>query len=348
MTTPFTGTETYVDPSIAADSGAGTIGDPYGDLEYAFESVTRNSTEGDRFNVKAGTDEILAVQLGVAIAVYGTPSATAPLIIQGYTAEAGDGGIGGISGGASVAIIDQTALNSVYLTDLHLHNTGANLIINLDSTCSIVRCEIDNSTSTGNTCEMGINSLFMSNYVHNVAGTGIRSSNGSLIQHNTFENGINDMITAISTTTGYSTVQRNIIDIDGATNGILGCAGFVMNNSIYSAGGSGQGLTQSNGVISQLIANNIVEGFSAGGTGYKLDSNNSSVPHLIANSSFNNDTHYDGPDAGDIWVNHGWGSATDSNEITSVTAFTDAPNGDFSTIDTGNIKEGSEPQNYPG
>ena len=33
-------TEVYVDPSIAGDSGVGTIGDPYGDLEYAIEQET--------------------------------------------------------------------------------------------------------------------------------------------------------------------------------------------------------------------------------------------------------------------------------------------------------------------
>ena len=47
MTTP---TELYVDPSIAADSGAGTIGDPYGDLEYCIEQETFDLTNGTRIN----------------------------------------------------------------------------------------------------------------------------------------------------------------------------------------------------------------------------------------------------------------------------------------------------------
>ena len=47
-------TEVYVDPSIAADSGAGTVGDPYGDLEYAIEQTTFDTTNGTRVNIKIG------------------------------------------------------------------------------------------------------------------------------------------------------------------------------------------------------------------------------------------------------------------------------------------------------
>ena len=53
-------TEIYVDPSIAADSGTGTIGDPFGDLEYAIEQTTFDTTNGTRLNVKAGTDDFLS------------------------------------------------------------------------------------------------------------------------------------------------------------------------------------------------------------------------------------------------------------------------------------------------
>ncbi len=51
-------TEIYVDPAIAADSGAGTEGSPYGDLEYAIEQETFDLTNGTRVNIKAGTDEL--------------------------------------------------------------------------------------------------------------------------------------------------------------------------------------------------------------------------------------------------------------------------------------------------
>ena len=82
----------YVDPAIDADSGAGTVGDPYGDLQHCLDTITRDTGQGDRICVKAGTDEVLAASL--TLATYGSPSPYVPLIIQGYTSAAQDGGIG--------------------------------------------------------------------------------------------------------------------------------------------------------------------------------------------------------------------------------------------------------------
>ena len=48
-------TQYYVDPAINANSGTGTIGDPYGDLQYALNTLTRDPTDGDQINVKATT-----------------------------------------------------------------------------------------------------------------------------------------------------------------------------------------------------------------------------------------------------------------------------------------------------
>ena len=119
--------EIYVDPSIAADSGTGTIGDPFCDLEYAIEQTTFYTTNGTRVNVKAGTDEVLAAVINTAMADTGTtvawvPAIAAQMIVQGYTAAAGDGGIGGISGGGSIGIM--TTDQFVSFIDMHLHNCG--------------------------------------------------------------------------------------------------------------------------------------------------------------------------------------------------------------------------------
>ena len=123
-------TELYVDPSIAADSGAGTIGDPYGDLEYCLEQEDYDLTNGIRVNIKAGTDEVVAAELSVAMAstaapgksVAWVPTQAAPCVFQGYTTAAGDGGKGGISGGGSVSIYSDTALDFVHFVDLQQHH----------------------------------------------------------------------------------------------------------------------------------------------------------------------------------------------------------------------------------
>ena len=58
--------EVYVDPSIAADSGTGTIGDPFGDLEYAIEQSTFDTTNGTRVNNSNVT--VAALQEGDTLA----------------------------------------------------------------------------------------------------------------------------------------------------------------------------------------------------------------------------------------------------------------------------------------
>ena len=80
-------TDYFVDPSLDIDYGSGTIGDPFGDLQYALDTVTRNATDGDRFNIKSGTDEVITGG-NLSLALYGAPNEQTVLIFRGYTAVA--------------------------------------------------------------------------------------------------------------------------------------------------------------------------------------------------------------------------------------------------------------------
>ena len=180
-------TETYVDPSIAGDSGAGTSGDPYGDLQYALNTMTRDGTNGDRINIKAGSDEVLSAAL--SLATYGTPTNGARLLFQGYTSTAGDGGIGGISGNGSYSLFS-SAPNYVGLIDMHIHNSGSATVMNLNSYCYTQNCEIDNTT--GNGIVTGSNSQIVNCYIHNCGAIGCDTAIGCMIIGCHFENGTND------------------------------------------------------------------------------------------------------------------------------------------------------------
>ncbi len=114
-------TQTYVDPSINANSGTGTVGDPYGDLQYALDTMTRDSTDGDQINIKAGTAEVLTGSLDFT--TYGTPSSTAALSFSGYTSSENDGGIGSIDGDGSYKIASLP--NYSMMKDLELFNSGS-------------------------------------------------------------------------------------------------------------------------------------------------------------------------------------------------------------------------------
>jgi len=338
-------TEIYVDPSIAGDSGTGTIGDPFGDLEYAIEQTTFDTTNGTRVNIKAGTDEIVAAELGAAMANTGTtvawaPSEAAPAIFQGYTTTAGDGGIGGISGGGSVSIFF-TLTDHIHCIDLHMHNCGSALICQIDNYSSVIRCEVDNTTGTA--VFAGTNSIIRQCNIHNYGLRGIQLE-GSIASYNILDGLGATPLYGIELVGNASTVYRNIIRCEGAMDGIVGNGGnygIITNNSIFSNGGTGAGIgaVGANHEFSE-ISNNLIEGFSGtGGIGMDLASANS-VRSYGGNSVYDCATAYTAITKHII-------DDLGSNETLTVSPFTNATGDDFSPVDTGSVKEGSLPAEFP-
>ena len=343
-------TEIYVDPSIAGDSGAGTSADPYGDLEWAIEQTTFDTANGTRVNIKAGTDEALAVEISAAMAdtvttVAWLPSEAGPCVFQGYTAVAGDGGIGGISGGGSVSVYSDTAFDHVSFIDLHCHNTGSATVIEMDKDCNVIRCEVDNTTGAG--IHADLRSSVMSNHVHNCGAIGISLDQG-MIAFNYLENGANDFTTAIKAgAVGTLLIYRNIVSVDGTSDGIaVAERNFVMNNSVWSNGGTGQGiLAATTGQNIRAVMNNLVEGFSGvGGVGFDFSAGNTRVVIYGGNAAYNNTTDYNSPS--DYFIDRL--GTSDTNEVLGASPFTAASTGDFSPVDTGSVKEGSLPADFAG
>jgi hypothetical protein len=309
-------TETYVDPSIAGDSGTGTIGDPYGDIQYALDTMTRDGSNGDRLNIKAGTDEILGAAL--SLATYGTPTVTAQLVFQGYTSAAADGGIGGIDGNGTYTMITPNTLDYIGFIDMHLHNSGlATNIVDLDNNISIVNCELDLGNiaiTADNLCEV------INCYIHNCDNVAIDLGNGSVAFGNYIENDTNDFVTAI-TSVGGTQILGNIINIDGATVGIIpgdGC--LVWGNSIYSSSGTGTGINNQSSKQNTSISNNILEGFSGvGGVGII---NAGIAVQLGFNAFYNNTTNL--TDTGTKFIDY-----TANDQALSASPFINASAGDF-------------------
>ena len=331
--------EIVVDPSIAADSGAGTELDPYGDLEFAIESETFGAS-GTRISVIGGTDEVLAAEIGAAlIAASWTPSATAPLIIEGCTASPGDGGIGGISGGGSVSILTQTAPPGDYITfkNMHLHNSGAARLLDLGDRCLLTVCELDTCSeaiairmllaSSMNDCYVhDITSASQAVYFNNPNSVGNR---GNFIEYA----GAGDAVRL--QTTGI--FESNIVIVTGNANGINAVGSTqceVRHNSVFSTNNSNQA-----GIAAQgrgIIENNTIEGFSAAG-GYGIEFTAAMTAlSFRGNAVYDCETEYGTPDF-DYTV------GTPDNETLTASPFTSAATGNFAPVDTGNVKEGSLP-----
>jgi len=335
--------ETYVDPAIAANSGTGTIGDPYGDLQYALDTMTRDSTNGDRVNVKAGTDEILSSTL--TLATYGIPSLAAPLIIQGYTAAAGDGGIGGINVNANASLLASTNYDWLSLINLDIYNSTSTLINNgSGKELAIIGCELHpqadttaintqtNCTIIGNNiydCDRGIdltsgNNVIAFNYISLTRST----INPRCIEANANPgNTIIGNICTIAVTTGHG------IRTTGSFNRIEG-------NSVYSSVASTKPGILAGGGDGSCVLSNAVEGFSGvGGINYDL----SGDLHAYGNNaSYNGATGYSA--TGFQFIDFG------NNESLSASPF-DKSGSDtfanrftyFAPVNTGNVRGGAYP-----
>ena len=273
-------TEYYVDPSIAANSGTGTIGDPYGDLQYALDNITRDTTDGDRINIKSGTAEVLSSAIDYS--TYGTPTIGAPLLYRGYASTAGDGGIGEIDLGGNAQ--SNTAIS---WCDLKIHNFSS-----FGITSAVAdNCWLDPTTNGGVT---------VSTYA---------KLTNSFVTTSVILNGRNGSVHGcyILLTTGFTVpsllvnlvggceVSNNILHFQsGLTLGNIstlygnydGCT--IQNNSLLnesSRAGGGVVLSVKNG---QNVQGNISENFSNGFSGFSNEPNGT-IQH---NAGYNNTTDF--------------------------------------------------------
>lgn len=338
-------TEVYVDPSIAADSGTGTIGDPFGDLEYAIRQTTFDTVNGTRVNVKAGTAEVLASTLTAAMAnVVTTPAwatgVAAPAVFQGYTSVAGDGGLASIDiNGANTVTTGADAY--LVFRDIHFFNSSSAAdIFSVGSYCTWDGCIF--SGMTGGTIVIDLTAWgYVGNcYFYDVNAT--RCIRGAGVFEHNYIDGVgysnNPSYLAIETLTGSSPVVRhNIMRVTGACGGFnLVQRGAAYNNSVYSDGGTGTGILYSNAAPTMKLSNNLVEGFSGvGGVGIALTAA-SFVQEYSGNAVYNCTTPYN--ESSLLIVNLG------DNEVLTASPFNDAANGDFSPVNVGNVIEGALPQ----
>lgn len=313
-------TETYVDPSIAGNSGSGTIGDPYGDLQYALDTMTRDGTNGDRVNVKAGTAEVLASAL--TLATYGSPTPTAPLVIQGYTIAAGDGGIGAIDGNGSVSVY-ATNTNYLVLVDMDLGNCGANTVYSNTALSWLVGCVVHGTTGIG--LNIGGNTYVIGCHVYDCSQ---RAASGGVFESCYIAG-------TFSSAALYAPVAvfDTILSVGGSAVAIHLPTRLVDRCSILSTAGTGAGINAQLGVIQ----NTLIEGYSGVGGSAIV---NVSGPFVVKNCGFyNNTTNISG-----AYVDGGGNASLGSTPFAKSGSDTFANRADyFAPLDVGNVWGGAYP-----
>ena len=275
-------TNHYVDPAIAADSGTGTIGDPFGDFQYALNTITRDATNGDQINVKAGTTEFMAG--AVDLTAYGVPVHASPLIVRGYTAVANDGGFAVIDG-ANLGYAFTTPTNWTHVRNLHMKNVGANYAFYFGVGSSVDDCEVEGATGTY-AVRVGNYSQVMNSYIHDLGGTttGIYAAS-----YNRIEGNFVDIIYRAIYLNISSHASFNVFKVSGtATDAVwsTNVGNTVVGNSIYHAtgNGSGSGIYAPSTQYGVHIRDNIIEGFNGTGEGIYTGT---SISYIGNNRFFN-------------------------------------------------------------
>lgn len=330
--------------TLATDAGAGVDDDaakctqhdgtttkPWRSVQGALDLITRDTTNGDQVNVKAGTAQVLAESLNLT--TYGTPTEGEPLIFRGYTSAANDGGRGHLSNPAG-AVINSSTLDWIVFADMTLEGGGNptklvtlddnNLFYNviflankggdavaylaaLGDYCQLIACQISGEFAGGITGVLGL--VVIGCYSTSPTGIGGGTS-GCVFSGNIL----------VST----ANAANDMISFGGDSN-------VVMNNILYATSASTKNainLGNSDGRQGSVCMNNVICGFSgAGGKG--IISAAGSDQHVVGHNAFyNNTTAY--ALGGDLYID------LTANDVTlAADPFTDAANGDFSLTAAG-------------
>lgn len=312
-------TQYYVDPAIDADSGAGTIDDPWGDLQYALNTATRDTVNGDQFNIKSGTPEVLTAPLDLT--AYGLWSDWQPgTRIRGYTATANDGGRATIDGNNGNFTLIAGTPKAFSFIDIRLTNFGTAEAIVLGTRGILRNCEIDTISAGGlNAVYLsGNNSALIGCYLHDITKARIVSGNSSYqaignyfsacVGENVFQSNV-----AIGNILLLNNTGSSGINVYNAVNGV------VIGNIVYNAAaGTLYGIMGN--ALGQFIANNIVCGFS-GVSGRAIQVNPRTV-YRGYNAFWNNTENYLNETSDDHILG--------ADVTLAADPFTDAANGDFS------------------
>ena len=328
----------YVDCDIGSDTGTGTTGDPYGDLQFAINSTTIGAN-GDSFWCSGS--EVLGATLTYT-GTYGTPTYNKRMILRSWNGvDATTAGSCDISGAGTYSIM--AAAKAIVFYDMELHNCGSAAIVTgfAGYSSGLINCVLHNTSGNG---ASGINgggnvAFAIGCYLYDIGGIGL--STIGYVTDNYLTNGTKSFSTAINSSTGYpSRIERNIISLTGASNGISTyLQSSPINNSLFmtSRSGSPKGIEVIGNGVSVL--NNVVEGFTTGidlTTSYRIDA-------YGGNHCYNNTTNYSGGTYADIDLG-------DNEDLSGSTPFAKSGADTFANrftyfepADVGNMRGGAHP-----
>ncbi len=261
-------TKYYVDRSIDTDSGAGSVGNPYGRIQHALDTVTRDATNGDEFCVFNTGSPVLAASIDLT--TYGAQAATAPVVFRSCDAT------GAYVYGADFDLDGSKSLfaatNAYMIVEgMRIHNSGANQLVEIGGSSQLINCRFDDCTNSPAVHCNGSYTLVINCEFADVNGRALQVSNSTAyVAGNWFRGGNKLFTVGIYIGHNGAAVFRNMLLPTSSAHGIqiTGLGNRVSHNSILAANTSGTGIIVTTGNRwNNLFSNNLIEGFASAGVG---------------------------------------------------------------------------------
>ncbi len=299
-------TEQYCDCGDGG-SGDGSAGDPWATLQEAFDEVSAD----ERINVLSSTECDIAARIDIDVT---SGTADTPIIVQGYTSSAGDGGIGVIDGQSNAidcinvaeqhyifkdleikncdqdgldisANGDNTAIQSVYI------NNMGDKCIEIDANSSnnkVIGCEL--ASCTGDILGADTGSQVISSYLHNGSIRGIDQGTGSLTAINNIINTTADHGIYIASGDNSLLVHNTVYNTTGADDDNLNIGGTsernILVNNLFNVANDDQIEVAAGGNIMFNLHSNMYDG----GAGTKSGTITFTIGESTTNPSLNTST----------------------------------------------------------
>ena len=156
-------TEYFVDPLSGSDSNGGSSdADAWLTVQHALDTITRNSTNGDRINIKSSAT--ITATSSLSFSSYGSTGTGNMLYFEGYDSSQGDGG----------------------MFSVDLNNTST-VWINNRSYTSVKNGEFSNGNSSTGMVRLSNGGILSGCYFHNGGSCGALVSSSSMAAGNRFE-----------------------------------------------------------------------------------------------------------------------------------------------------------------
>lgn len=336
----------YVDYADGNDTtGNGSSGSPWKTIQKALDAAVEGA-DGTQINLKNNVAHVTAAALDrtTYVATNGALALAQPIILRGYTSAADDGGRATITVGGNYRLFAATNYDYQQLIDLEINgHTGALVdTVYLGNSCLVARCRV---TGAGQyKLRVTNNSLVLNCHV---SGSEFSSTTSYCIYANSasvlYGNWVNfaGHNVGIYAGTAVQVVGNVIVNATAGESGrgvTFGALSLVVNNTIYSNAGTGEGIANDTNAENCVVANNVVCGFSGTG-GDGILNGNGLNNWLLANALCNNTTNLTAGDGG-------WSEA---NDTLAGNPFVDAAGGDFDINGAvAGLTEDAWPSAWPG